>query len=257
MLRTNRLIAPVGLALVSLSLAAVPFLFNVTGADLRFGSRLTSVTAVWNQVANVFIAVYQPSSVGRLLALDYGTEDSVDSPAEKCSGPAAVVACLDSTTTDPSETDAWIGCSAARASIEVSVTQASPDTKSQRAKCARVAQVVQVKPCRAALAINVAARSVPVPPINLPRIDLLKVIEAALKAEMATRVTDSHFADYRIQPRLELTRLVNRSSSSSYQYTVKRGGSGCEAECERAPRPDPGTREKIRKAFAPSFGSQS
>jgi hypothetical protein len=70
------------MALLSLSLAAVPFLFNAKWTDLPFGSRLTSVNGAWNQVASVFLAVYQPSNAAQLLALDYGTEDKGGAPAE-------------------------------------------------------------------------------------------------------------------------------------------------------------------------------
>ena len=243
MLRTNRLIAPLGMALVSLILAAVPFLFNVAGTDLRFGSRLMSVNNAWNQIASVFVAVYQPGNAAQLLALDYGNMDKGGSPAEKCSGHAEEVACL-GPVADPPATAQPIAGIVQEPASQFLWTERTTDTKLQPARCPRVASLPAFKPNRAA----VAGRSAPVPP-SLPRIDVLKVIELAVKAEVALKLTDTRLADYRIQPSVELSRLVNRNAvSAAYRFTVKRGASGCALEYDQAPKPAPDTREKPRKA---------
>ena len=254
MLRTNRLLAPLGMAVLSVTLAAVPFLFNASWTDLPLGSRLTSVTSAWNQVASVFLAVYQPSNAAQLLALDYGTEDKGGSPARECSGHAEEVACLGPSDATP-EPDKAIGTDALQPSTEVSWTEPSADTKLQPGKCPKAAAVVSLKPSRA----TVASKSASVPPINLPRIDVLKMIEQAMKSEMATRFIDKHLADYRIQPKYEFTKLVTRNSvPAAYRVPAKRDAPRCESETEPAPRPEGPAREKLRKArFAFVLESES
>ena len=254
MLRTNRSIAPVGMALLSLSLAAVPFLLNTSWTDLQFGSRLTSVTSAWNQVASVFLAVYQPANAAQLLALDYSTEDRGASPAKECSGHAEEVACLGPSDAAP-EPDKAIGSDAQQPPTELSWTEQTADTKMQPGKCPKAASSAPLKQYR----VGMATRSAPVPPINLPRIDVLKMIEQAMKSEMATRFIDKHLADYRIQPKYEYTKLVTRSSMpAAYRVPAKRDAPRCESQTEPAPRPEGPTREKLRKArFAFVLESES
>ena len=244
MLRTNRLLAPLGMAILSISLAAVPFLFNASWTNLPFCSRLTSVTGAWNQVASVFLAVYQPSNAAQLLALDYGTEEKDSSPAMECSGHAEEVACL-GPSDDAPELDKGIGGYAQPAPTELSWTEPTSQTKLQPGKCPKAAMVVSVKHSGTALAIKTA----PVPPINLPRIDVLKMIEQAMKSEMATKLIDKHLAEYRIQPKYEFTKFVTRSSMpAAYRIPAQRDVPRCESEPEPASRPATQTREKLRKA---------
>jgi len=239
MLRTNRLLAPLGMAILSISLAAVPFLFNASWTDLPFGSRLTSVTGAWNQVASVFLAVYQPSNTAQLLALDYGERKA---PTE-CSGHAEEVACLLPEDTAP-ELDKGIGGEGQPATTEVSWTDQTAQPKLQPGKCPQAAMVVPVKQSRA----SVTSKRTPVPPITLPRIDVLKMIEQAMKSEIATKLIDKHLAEYRIQPKYEFTKFVTRSSMpAAYRIPAKRDAPRCESEPQPAPRPDT-QREKLRKA---------
>ena len=252
MLRTNRLIAPLGMALLSLILAAVPFLFNVNGTELRFGSRLTSVTSAWNQIASVFLAVYQPGNAAQLLALDYGTVDREGSPAEKCSGYSEEVACL-GPVADPTAIDQPIACVIQDPGSQISWTEQTADAKVLPARCPRAASIPALKPNRAAL----GGKSAPAPP-SLPRIDVLKVIELAVKAEVAMKLRDTRLAEYRIQPAVELNRLMNRNAvSAAYRFTMKRGASGCALEYDQAPKPAPDPREKLRKARTVAFELQS
>ena len=244
MLRTNRFIAPVGMAILSISLAVVPFLFNASWTDLPFGSRLTSVTGAWNQVASVFLAVYQPSNAAQLLALDYGIEEKPSSPAPECSGHAEELACLTPTDAAP-ELDNAIGGDAQPTSTEASWTEQTAEIKIQIGKCPKATSSLALKQNRTAVAV----KSAPVPPINLPRIDVLKMIEQAMKSEVAAKLIDKHLAEYRIQPKFELTKFVTRSPMpAAYRTTVKRDPVRCESEPEPAARPDVQTRERLRKA---------
>jgi len=148
-------------------------------------------------------------------------------------------------------------CVAPDPSVELSGTPRKPDARLQPGRAPRGTPAGVVKPCRAGVAINISGKGAPVPPTNLPRIDVLKIIETALNSDRARRIIESNFAEYRIQPKLELTRLANRSAAAAYRVTVKRGASGCEVEIP-APRPDPETREKLRKGRVVSaFESQS
>ena len=105
-------------------------------------------------------------------------------------------------------------------STELSWIERTGDTKVQPGKCPKSA-AAPLKQSRAVA----ATRSAQVPPINLPRIDVLKMIELAMKSDMATKVIDKHLAEYRIQPKYELTRTVTRSSiPAAYRFTVKPGG---------------------------------
>jgi len=227
------------MAILSISLAAVPFLFNASWTDLPFGSRLTSVTGAWNQVASVFLAVYQPSNTAQLLALDYGERKA---PTE-CSGHAEEVACLMPEDAAP-ELDMGIGGDAQPTPTEVSWTDQTSQTKLQPGKCPQAALVVPVKQSRA----SVTSKRTPVPPITLPRIDVLKMIEQAMKSEIATKLIDKHLAEYRIQPKYEFTKFVTRSSMpAAYRIPAKRDAPRCESEPQPAPRPDT-QREKLRKA---------
>ena len=251
MLRTNRLLAPLGMAILSVSLAAVPFLFNARWTDLPFVSRLTSVTGAWNQVASVFLAVYQPSNAAQLLSLDYSTEDKSGSPDTDCSGHPEEIACLDSSDAAP-EPDTAIGSDAQQPAVEVAWAGGASETKVQPGKCPKAALIAPLQQSRA----TVALKSTPVPPINIPRIDVLKMIEQAMKSEMATRFIDKHLADYRIQPKYEFTKLVTRPAA--YRVPAKRDAPRCESETEPAPRPEGPAREKLRKArFAFVLESES
>src|SRR5262245_32388683 len=100
MLRMNRLIAPAGMALLSVTLAVVPALLDATGSQLRFCSRMAAISGAWNQISNVFLAVYQPSNTAQLLAFGYGVEDRSASPAVECSGRGEQVASLNRPATD-------------------------------------------------------------------------------------------------------------------------------------------------------------
>jgi len=243
MLRTNRSIAPVGMALLSLSLGAVPFLLNTSWTDLQFGSRLTSVTSAWNQVASVFLAVYQPANAAQLLALEYSTEDRGSSPAKECSGHAEEVACL-GPADGAADSDKASGVPVEQPSTELLWTEQTADAKVPT-ECPRAAANVPLPRYRAA----VATKSLPVARINLPRIDVLKIIEVAMKSEAATKLFDKHLADYRIQTKFEFTRMATRSSMPAvYRPAVKPDAPRCESEPASAPRPDVPTKGKLRKA---------
>jgi hypothetical protein len=233
-------IAPVGMALLFLSFAAVPF--SLSGHDSGLSSRLDSLASAWSQVAGVFLTVYQPSNAANLLALEYSNSDT--EPHRDCAAEdviamnsADVSDGLDDATSADSQRDwAW--------STVESVVNEAPS------RCTKVPVSVPAK--RPRLTLPTRSSSPVAGRINVRRIDLSEVMKLTLQSEHFKKFINLNLIDHKIETKFEMSKLLKPTAMPAKPASmVKRGPSGCDEASEAPPTPGVGLRERMRRNRIP------
>jgi hypothetical protein len=237
MLRTNKsTAAPVGTAMVFLGLAALTSFSMGSRIDHSFQSRWNSVGDAWRQLGGVFLAVYQPGNAGQFLALSYSTKSEV--PNAQTDSTECVSQIHENVPFDETEPK----LSGLEAEAELTLSPAP----TKRLASARPRVTSGVSSIGASATASVTKRlarvqqslnRVSLGPLEVLRIDLAEVVSLALKTDEAERLVNAARAEYKINPRLEMTKLIKWPPAPPAR-TMKRGPSpNCEGSDQPTKKP--------------------
>jgi hypothetical protein len=226
--------------MVFLGLAALASISFESSIDLSCGSRWDSVGKAWRQMAGVFLAVYQPTNAGQLLALSYSTE--CEAPVSSADTTQLIGQAPEPSPLEETEPE---GCSSGAEPLVIPdrASTAKKQVTSTRVKMTRAASSVMtsiaasVRRQQAAL-VERSMKRVAVGPVDVLRIDLAEVVSSALKTEEARRLIDVARAEYKINPKLEVTRLIKWPPPPARRTMLKRGPDlNCDQSDQPAPKP--------------------
>jgi hypothetical protein len=234
-------IAPVGMALLFLSFATVPF--SLSGSEPSLSSRLDSLAKAWSQVAGVFLTVYQPSNAAQLLALEYSNSDP-DPVTDPDPADEPVIALNSGAVPDALDDLSW-------ADSQPDLTWSGDETimNQEQSRCANVPARVPAKRSR----VTSPRRVAPASPINVRRIDMGEVMmKLALQGEDLKRFIHLNLADHKIETKFELSKLTKFGMLPARPtILVKPGTSGCDEASEPVPGAGPAFRERSKRNRLP------